>query len=71
MRTIDANGPQGNALFIMGFAKKIGRQLEAESIWEEGTTENLIKNMMSGDYEHLCTTFNEQFEGIAEVVNWE
>lgn len=71
MHVIDARGPDGNAFSIMAYAKRIGRQLESEEIWPKGKTDGIIKDMMSGDYEHLCTTFNEQFENFAEVDGWD
>tara|TARA_X000001382_G_scaffold58131_1_gene39778 strand:- start:514 stop:741 length:228 start_codon:yes stop_codon:yes gene_type:complete len=71
MHVIDARGPDGNAFAIMAHARKIGRQLELEKFWPKGKTEEIIKDMTSGDYEHLCTTFNKQFENIAEVEGWE
>ena len=52
--TIDLTGPDGNAFALMGYAKKFARQLGVDS-------EEIISNMMSGDYENLLEVFEENF----------
>ena len=52
---IDLTGPQGNAFFLLGYAKKLAKQLDFEDI------DILIDDMQSGDYEHLVQVFDEHF----------
>ena len=51
---IDLTGPQGNAFYLMGLAKKYGKQLSL-------STDDIIADMMSGDYEHLLEVFDRHF----------
>ena len=51
---IDLTGPQGNAYFLLGAARKFARQMDLnESI--------IIDEMMASDYEHLLLTFDQYF----------
>jgi hypothetical protein len=52
---IDLTGPQGNAFFLLGYAKRLAKQLEFEDI------DGLLDEMKSGDYEHLIQIFDEYF----------
>jgi hypothetical protein len=52
--TIDLTGPDGNAFALMGYAKNFSRQLGIDST-------PIIKDMMSGDYEHLLEVFEDNF----------
>jgi alanine-alpha-ketoisovalerate/valine-pyruvate aminotransferase len=54
---IDLTGPQGNAYFLMGTARKLGRQL----CWDEDEIQTLLKQMTQGDYENLVNTFDKYF----------
>ena len=54
---IDLTGPQGNAYFLMGTARKLGRQL----CWDEDEIQTLLKQMTRGDYENLVNTFDKYF----------
>jgi hypothetical protein len=54
---IDLTGPDGNAYALMGMAQNFGRQLG----WDKGQTQNLINEMMDGDYEHLISVFDKHF----------
>lgn len=47
-------GPQGNAFFLLGTAKKLANQLGLDG-------NEITKEMMSGDYEHLLEVFDENF----------
>lgn len=51
---IDLTGPKGNALVLLGYAKKLAEQfgLDAEAISRE---------MKAGDYEHLVAVFEKHF----------
>ena len=57
---IDLTGPQGNAFFLLGTAKKLGNQLglDVKSITDE---------MMSGDYENLLQVFDKNFGSIVTL----
>jgi hypothetical protein len=51
---IDLTGEDGNAYALMGYAKKFAKQLDLDG-------EEIISNMMSGDYENLLAVFEENF----------
>lgn len=55
--TIDLTGPQGNAFVLMGHAKTFGKQMGKTTV----EIDEIIKDMMSGDYENLVNIFDEQF----------
>lgn len=52
---IDLTGPQGNAFFLIGYAKKLAKYLMFEDV------DGLLEDMQSGDYEHLVQVFDEHF----------
>lgn len=54
---IDLTGPDGNAFALMGYAQNLGRQLG----WDRVKIQELIREMMSGDYEHLLQVFDREF----------
>jgi len=51
---IDLTGPQGNAFFLIGSAKKWAKQLGLDA-------NEIQKDMMSGDYEHLLSVIEKHF----------
>ncbi len=51
---IDLTGPDGNAFALMGYAKQLSKQLGLDS-------NEIIKDMMSGDYEHLLDVMEDNF----------
>jgi hypothetical protein len=51
---IDLTGPDGNAFAMMGYARKLARQLDIDS-------NKVIGEMMSGNYENLITVFDSYF----------
>lgn len=51
---IDLTGPQGNAFFLIGSAKKWAKQLGLDA-------DEIQKDMMSGDYEHLLSVIEKHF----------
>ena len=51
---IDLTGPDGNAFCLMGHARKLSRTLNLN-------TEQIMKEMMSGDYENLVQVFDGYF----------
>jgi hypothetical protein len=51
---IDLTGPEGNALFLLGMARKLAKQLAIPH-------QPIEDDMMSGDYEHLLQVFDREF----------
>lgn len=51
---IDLSGPQGNAFFILGTAKRLASQLDLDYT-------QIQAEMTSGDYENLIQTFDRYF----------
>jgi hypothetical protein len=51
---IDLTGPQGNAFYLLGTASNLANQLGLDS----GV---ILKEMKSGDYDHLVKTFDKYF----------
>ena len=51
---IDLTGQQGNAMWLMGYAMKLAKQLDLD--WEA-----IRKDMESNDYEHLLEVFDREF----------
>ena len=60
-QVIDLTGPEGNAYFLMGTAKKLCNQLEWDN-WVE-----ILDEMKSGDYEHLIKTFDHYFGDFIDL----
>ncbi len=54
---IDLTGPEGNAFVLMGYASRWARQLG----YEREDQEKLLKDMSSGDYEHLLSVLEKHF----------
>jgi len=60
MKVIDLSGPGGNAFALLGLAKKLAKELDMNS-------DLVIKDMTSGDYEHLKTVFEGYFGDYVEL----
>lgn len=58
--TVDLTGPQGNAFWLIGYAKKLGKQLELD-------TDKINEEMTNGDYEHLITVFDNYFGDFVDL----
>mgnify|MGYP001169055613 CR=1 FL=1 len=54
---IDLTGPDGNAYALIGYAKKLAKQLDLDST-------KITQEMMSGDYENLLEVFDNAFGGF-------
>jgi hypothetical protein len=52
--SIDLTGPEGNAFCLLGYAKKISRELNLDA-------NVIMEEMKQGDYEHLVETFDKHF----------
>ena len=57
---IDLTGPQGNAFFLLRTAKNLAKQLGLDS-------NEIQKEMMSGDYENLLQVFDKNFGSIVTL----
>ena len=51
---IDLTGPDGNVFCLLGYAKRFGKQLGMD-------TDQILREMMSSDYEHAVQTFDKHF----------
>lgn len=54
---IDLTGPQGNAFFLLGTAKKFGEELGLSKLAIDG----IIAEMKLSDYENLISVFDKYF----------
>lgn len=54
---IDLTGPEGNAFALMGMATRWGKQLSKT----KPEIDAIIKEMTSGDYEHLLEVIDREF----------
>ena len=57
MIDIDLTGPEGNPVVLLGYARKICKQLG----YSQYRTEAIIEEMMLTDYEGLIYTFDREF----------
>ena len=57
---IDLTGPQGNAYFLMGMVKKLSNQLDLDG-------DDILNEMMSGDYENLIQVFDTHFGDLVTL----
>lgn len=60
MLTIDLTGPDGNAFFLLGYAKRLAKQLDLN--YNKISTE-----MMAGDYENLLEVFEKYFGEFVQL----
>ena len=60
-REIDLTGPEGNAFFLLGTARKWGNQMGLD-------TEELLEEMQSDDYENLIKVFDKNFGSICDLI---
>jgi hypothetical protein len=51
---IDLTGPMGNAFHLITLARKTAKQINLDA-------NAIVKDMQSGDYEHLLEVFEEHF----------
>lgn len=61
---IDLRGPQGNAFYLLGLAKRIGQELD----WHESKIQEMLTDMKSGDYENLLHRFDQEFGCIFTII---
>lgn len=58
---IDLTGPEGNAMCLLAYASRWGRQLGKD-------TQAIHKEMTSGDYEHLVEVFDREFGNYCDLL---
>lgn len=51
---IDLTGPQGNAYYLMATARRLAATFGRDE-------DKILKEMSSGDYEHLIKVFDREF----------
>ena len=54
---INLDGPEGNAMILLGYAKRLANQLSLDS-------ERISIEMTAGDYTHLVRTFDKYFGDV-------
>ena len=60
--TIDLAGPDGNALFLMGQAKRYARQMDKD-------VDAIVSEMMNGDYSNVLAVFEREFGTVVTLLN--
>jgi len=64
MITINLGGPQGNAFYLLGTAQKIMKQKG----FTDEMQNDVLDEMKSGDYDNLCSVFEQTFCDDVELV---
>lgn len=54
--TIDLDGPEGNAFYLMGFTKRTLKTAGFDQVY----IDDIINEMMSGDYDDLLKVFDRE-----------
>lgn len=62
-RSIDIDGPAGNAFALMGQAQSFAKQCG----WPKNKTSEMLEDMQSGDYEHLIHVFDKHWGEICDL----
>ena len=60
--TIDLDGPNGNAFYLLGTARSLARQLDMDE-------DAITKEMQSGDYMNLVKTMDKYFPFVVFETN--
>jgi ABC-type amino acid transport substrate-binding protein len=60
---IDLTGPNGNAFYLLGMARKLGRQLE----WNKEKIQATLDEMKSSDYNNLIEIFDREFGDYVDL----
>jgi len=61
---INLSGPQGNAFYLLGVAQQLMRQKG----YSNEDANAVIEEMKSGDYDDLCSVFEQTFCDEVELV---
>ena len=62
-QVIDLTGPEGNAFYLLGTAKRYCGYADLS----DERTEEILTELKSGDYEHLITTFDKYFGKLVDL----
>ena len=54
---IDLNGPEGNAFYLLGIARRLSGQFGYDS-------QQIFNEMQNGDYENLIQVFDNYFGNV-------
>lgn len=54
---VDLTGPQGNAFYLMGLASELSKKMGLDE-------DEIIAEMMSGDYKNLIKVFDRHFGNL-------
>ena len=77
MIQVDIRGEQGNAFWLLGYARKLARKLnETLPVTSERPivsfdAKKITDEMMQGDYHHLLDTFETYFGEWVELIGRE
>ena len=58
--TVDLTGPQGNAFWLINYAKTLGKQLDLDA-------DEIHAEMTTGDYENLIQVFDHYFGDYVDL----
>ena len=61
---INAKAPNGNAFMIMAYVRRLLKETGRADEWD-----TVQHDMLSSNYEHLCSTAEEITHGVIKVVN--
>ena len=57
---IDLTGPDGNAFVLLGYAKRLSRELDLDY-------KQILDEMMEGNYENLTNVFDKYFGEFVDL----
>ena len=57
---IDLTGPDGNAFVLLGYAKRLSRELDLDY-------KQILDEMMEGNYENLINVFDKYFGDFVDL----
>jgi hypothetical protein len=57
---IDLTGPDGNAFVLLGYAKRLSRELDLDH-------KQILDEMMEGNYENLINVFDKYFGDFVDL----
>ena len=60
IKTINIHGPEGNAFYLLGIARKTAKKLG----YSPDEIEKLCSDMTASDYDHLLSVFEEHFKDV-------
>ena len=60
---IDVTRPDGNAVALMAYAKRLGKQVGMSNSY----INEMLEKMMSSDYENLVKVFDDEFGSVVTL----